>query len=201
MPNPDDASTRYKASVADFDLTLSDYLNGIPTKISTKASGVDVPLREFGHVFVPPGLATHSRLTRGPTGRAAALFYTADQLVLGGNGLYLTPDSIELKNHCDTIAILETCELTSGPIHGHEAANPIRSPGRGPQGGLGRKPMWMLDPHSSESGNVLWYGSTPTPAVPSFPAIQEPTVARTPVTPMADRSRADALDILLGDKR
>lgn len=41
----------------------------------------------------------------------------------------------------------------------------------------------------------------PTPAVPSFPAIQESTVARTPVTPMADRSRADALDILLGDKR
>lgn len=44
MPNPDDASQRYKASVADFDLTLSDYLNGIPTKIATKASGVDVPL-------------------------------------------------------------------------------------------------------------------------------------------------------------
>ena len=41
---PDDSSGRVQASIADFDLTLSDYLNGIPTKISTKASGVDVPL-------------------------------------------------------------------------------------------------------------------------------------------------------------
>ena len=46
IPNPDKPSERYKASVADFDLTLSDYLNGIPTKLSTKASGVDVPLPE-----------------------------------------------------------------------------------------------------------------------------------------------------------
>jgi hypothetical protein len=44
IPNPDDATTRLQANIADFDLTLSDYLNGIPTKISTKASGVDVPL-------------------------------------------------------------------------------------------------------------------------------------------------------------
>ncbi len=46
VPNPDDASMRVQANIADFDLTLSDYLNGIPTKISTKASGVDVPLPE-----------------------------------------------------------------------------------------------------------------------------------------------------------
>jgi hypothetical protein len=44
VPNPDSSSERYQAKVADFDLSLSDYLNGIPTKFSTKASGVDVPL-------------------------------------------------------------------------------------------------------------------------------------------------------------
>lgn len=41
---PGESAARVQASIADFDLTLSDYLNGIPTKISTKASGVDVPL-------------------------------------------------------------------------------------------------------------------------------------------------------------
>ena len=44
VPNPDKPSERYQAKVADFDLTLSDYLNGIPTKLSTTASGVEVPL-------------------------------------------------------------------------------------------------------------------------------------------------------------
>jgi len=42
--DPEAPGTRIKANVADFDLTLSDYLNGIPTRISTSAHGVAVPL-------------------------------------------------------------------------------------------------------------------------------------------------------------
>jgi hypothetical protein len=44
MVDPEAPGSRIKANVTDFDLTLSDYLNGIPTKISTSAHGVDVPL-------------------------------------------------------------------------------------------------------------------------------------------------------------
>lgn len=42
--DPTDASQNYAAKIADFDLTLSDYLNGIPTRVSTKGTGIDVPI-------------------------------------------------------------------------------------------------------------------------------------------------------------
>jgi len=44
IPNPDKPGERINANVADFDLSLGNYVNGIPTMIATKASGVDVPL-------------------------------------------------------------------------------------------------------------------------------------------------------------
>ena len=44
IPDTEHPGQRLKANIADFDLTLSDYFNGIPTKISSKASGVEVPL-------------------------------------------------------------------------------------------------------------------------------------------------------------
>ncbi len=44
VPDPDQAGQRIQANVADFDLTLSDYLNGVPTKVSSSAHGVAVPL-------------------------------------------------------------------------------------------------------------------------------------------------------------
>src|SRR6185312_6932886 len=42
--DPGDASQNYAAKIADFDLSLSDYLNGIPTKVSSKGTGIDVPI-------------------------------------------------------------------------------------------------------------------------------------------------------------
>jgi hypothetical protein len=42
--NPDKPSERLQAKIASFDLSLADYLNGIPTKISTSAVGIEVPL-------------------------------------------------------------------------------------------------------------------------------------------------------------
>ncbi|MDB5528505.1 MAG: hypothetical protein JWR51_1608 [Devosia sp.] len=45
IPNPDAADQRVKADIGAFDLSLSDYLNGIPTNISTTGDSivVDVP--------------------------------------------------------------------------------------------------------------------------------------------------------------
>jgi hypothetical protein len=128
---------------------------------------VEINLRDqwdFGHVMVSPGLATCPGLIRGPTGRRAALFYTQDELKKFPNDVYLTGDSIALAPHLDSIALLETCELTMGTIHGHESANAIRSPGRGYQSGPGRIPMWLRDPHAKEGGNENHYGTVPTPA-------------------------------------
>lgn len=44
VPNLDVAGARIKANIGAFDVTLSDYINGVPTRIATSASGIDVPL-------------------------------------------------------------------------------------------------------------------------------------------------------------
>jgi hypothetical protein len=119
---------------------------------------------DFGHVFVPPGLATNANLRRGSTGDRAALFFTADELSAQQRNFYLTNDSLELIPHLDTIACCELFELSVGRIHGHEAANATRSPGRGYTGGAGRMPMYENEPSYSEQGNEPHYSSTPTPA-------------------------------------
>lgn len=44
VPDDKNAGERVQVELADFDLSLSDYLNGIPTKIVSSAHGVQVPL-------------------------------------------------------------------------------------------------------------------------------------------------------------
>ena len=44
VPDEKNPGERVQVELADFDLSLSDYLNGIPTKISSSAHGVNVPL-------------------------------------------------------------------------------------------------------------------------------------------------------------
>jgi hypothetical protein len=44
VPSDNPMAKRIKASIASFDLTLSDYINGVPSKFSTSASGIAVPL-------------------------------------------------------------------------------------------------------------------------------------------------------------
>lgn len=127
---------------------------------------IEICLRDqldFGHVFVAPGLAKNGNLIRGENGRKAALFYPSSELVAMPNDVFLTPQSDVLKPHVDTIAMMELCQLTEGPVHGHEAANPVRSPGRTTQQGGGRVAMWQGEPGSS-SGEGAFYSSTPTPA-------------------------------------
>lgn len=43
-PNPESPGERIQFKLDSFDLTLGDYLNGIPTQISTSAKGLDIPL-------------------------------------------------------------------------------------------------------------------------------------------------------------
>lgn len=126
---------------------------------------VEINLRDqwdFGHVFVSPGLATNANLRRGPTGSRCALFY--NNVSQQADNFYLTEDSLELAPHLDNIAACELFELSMGRIHGHEAANCTRSPGRGYNSGNGREAMYANEPNYSEQGNEPHFTSTPTPA-------------------------------------
>jgi len=116
---------------------------------------------DFGHVMVAPSLARATNLRRGENGRAAALFFDQNQLIQRPGEVFLTPQSQVLAPHADTIAMLELCELTYGPVHGHEAGNPVRSPGRSLQQGGGRMPMWNGEP-GQQNGEGPTYSSTPT---------------------------------------
>jgi hypothetical protein len=120
---------------------------------------------DHGHVFVAPSLATAGGLIRGETGRKLAMFFTPDQLAARANNIYLTPQSMELEPHLDDIALLETCELSVGAIHGHEAANALRSPGRSYSSSGGKLPMFNNErPSNFPQGCEEFYSSTPTPA-------------------------------------
>ncbi len=133
---------------------------------------IEIDLRDQwdqGHVFVAPGLASKTDLVRGATGRRAALYYTQAELqknVVNGTDVYLTADSAALKPHLDSIAMVDTCELSMGAIHGHEAANAVRSPGRTYDSNVaGKTAMYRLDPVSNfPQGCEAFFSSTPTPA-------------------------------------
>jgi len=128
---------------------------------------IEINLRDqwdFGHVFVPPGLATETNLIRGAEGNQCSLFYGAENITAAGNNFYLTPDSMELMPHLDSIAVCESNELCIGAIHGHEAVNAMRSPGRSKQQSGSKMPVWEQEPGFGEQGNDYFYSSTPTPA-------------------------------------
>ncbi|SMF57072.1 hypothetical protein [Pseudobacteriovorax antillogorgiicola] len=118
---------------------------------------------DFGHAFVSPSIAqSYANLSKdGDDG--LALFSAPEKF---GN-LYLTAESMPLREHADSVAVLETCELVIGGIHGHEASNATRSPGRSSQGGAGRKDMATVDkrPGGRVGGNEVHYSSSPTPAI------------------------------------
>lgn len=120
---------------------------------------------DHGQLFVAPGLATHTNLRRGEFGRQCAMFFQQADLVARPNRVYLTPHSLELEPHVDSIAMIDCCELSVGVIHGHESGNPMRSPGRTYQSGGGRREMYLNDPVDNfPQGCEQFYSSTPTPA-------------------------------------
>ncbi len=113
------------------------------------------------HVAVPPSLArAGDGLVRGTLGDACTLFARSSEIVERG-GLFFTADSLELAEHAEHIAVLDTGPAGIGVVHGHEAAGAMRSPGRTktPQAGL--QPMHTRDP---STGDEPMYGSVPTPA-------------------------------------
>jgi len=132
---------------------------------------IEINLRDqwdHGHLMVPPGLATNADLRRGTDGTKAALFTAADELTLhevNGTSVYLTNESRPLQDHLDTIAMIDTCQIGEGTAHAHEAASPMRSPGKSKAQGGGMTEMWLLDPHDKVEGNEHFFASTPTPAV------------------------------------
>jgi len=129
---------------------------------------IEINLRDqwdHGQMFVAPGLATYTNLKRGEFGRQCAMFFQQSDLAQRDNRIYLTPQSMELDPHIDSIAMIDTCELSVGAIHGHESGNPMRSPGRTYQSGNGRMEMYLNDPVDNfPQGCEQFYSSTPTPA-------------------------------------
>jgi hypothetical protein len=121
---------------------------------------------DFTHVFVPPGIVSAGpNLIRGGDGNKCTLFYDPQtEVVQQANNFYTTPDSAALVPHLDSIAICELSEICTGAIHGHEAVNAIRSPGRTKASGGGKSAVWENEPGFSEQGNDYYYSSTPTPA-------------------------------------
>lgn len=118
---------------------------------------------DFGSVFVAPSIARNYENIRSQT----SIFEmpTAER-----NNFYLSPRAAELRPHLDNIAVIETCECVlpgNVSVHGHEAGNPIRSPGRTRDSGNGRIDMATVDrrPGGREAGNEILYSSSPTPAV------------------------------------
>lgn len=128
---------------------------------------IEINLRDqwdFGHVFVPPGIATYTNLMRGPDGDKCALYYDSAQITQHPNNFYLTPDSAVLAPHLDSIAVVEENEICIGAIHGHEAVNAMRSPGRTKTQTGGKMAMWNNEPGFEEQGNDYFYSNVPTPA-------------------------------------
>ncbi|MCA2961095.1 MAG: DUF1501 domain-containing protein [Silvanigrellales bacterium] len=112
---------------------------------------------DFGPALVAPGVVD-------------ALGRSNDIAVLGKptlavNGLHISADALALREHADTVAILDACETNIGGIHHHEAANALRSPGRSDKGGPGRPDMAIVDTRPGTGGNEVLYSSSPTPAL------------------------------------
>lgn len=129
---------------------------------------IEINLRDqwdHAHLFVAPSLARKTDLRRGEQGSMTYMFYSPAELQEHPNNVYLTPESLDLAPHVDTIAQIDCCEIARGAIHGHEAANPMRSPGRDYAGGPGRGEMWLNDPIDNfPQGCEAHRSSSPTPA-------------------------------------
>ena len=131
---------------------------------------IEISLRDqwdFIHFVVPPGVATHPGLVHGleGNGEACSLFQRPNTLTAGPNQLFFTDQSKAMLAHADSLAVVQTVELCIGGIHGHEAVNGMRSPGRGYAQNDGFKPMWTADdPNQKDAaGDEFFYGSAPTP--------------------------------------
>lgn len=151
-----------------FKLTLLDMLFGSKAQAQMMApmNFLEVNYRDqwdFGSLFVPPSVARNYENIRN----RIALFETP---VAERNNFYLTQRGLDLRPHLDNIAVMELGESVlpgNQSVHGHEAGNPLRSPGRTKSSGGGRIDMATVDrrPGGREAGNEILYSSSPTPAI------------------------------------
>ncbi len=136
---------------------------------------IEINLRDqwdFMHFMVPPGLATQNNLIRANKGEAGeealcGLYQDPNSLINAGSNFYLTNESKDVRGHLANIAAVETIELCIGTIHGHEAANALRSPGRSYKNENGKSAMWLADDGNQQDagGDEFLYSSSPTPAM------------------------------------
>ncbi|MGE4130763.1 MAG: hypothetical protein AB7F86_03950 [Bdellovibrionales bacterium] len=115
---------------------------------------------DFQCLFVPPGVAQSYANAQNRLPPAGAPIQ--ERL-----NFYVTPNAAELRPHLDDIAVMEVGEVCVGNVHAHEAANPLRSPGRSYDRTAGKIDMSTVDkrPGGRSDGNEVYYSSTPTPAI------------------------------------
>jgi hypothetical protein len=116
---------------------------------------------DFGNLFVAPSIAKNYSSVKS----RIAVF---EEPISERRNFYLTSHGQELRPHLDTIAVLEVgeCPLRgTESVHGHEAGNPLRSPGRSKTSGAGRIDMATSDKRTQGAGNEILFSSTPTPLI------------------------------------
>lgn len=115
---------------------------------------------DFQSLFLPPSIARSYATVQSRLPPAGAPIQER-------NNFYITQNATELRPHLDDIAVMELGEVCVGSVHAHEAANPLRSPGRSYTQSNGKIDMSTVDkrPGGREAGNETYYSSTPTPAV------------------------------------
>lgn len=115
---------------------------------------------DFQSLFIPPSVARNYNNAQGRLPPAGAPIQER-------NNFYITPNAAELRPHLDDIAVMELGEVCVGSVHAHEAANPLRSPGRSYTQTNGKIDMSTVDkrPGGRREGNEVYFSSTPTPAV------------------------------------
>lgn len=115
---------------------------------------------DFQCLFVPPGIAQNYENVRSRLPPAGAP-------IAERRNFYLTPNAVSLRPHLDNIAVMELGDVCVGSVHAHEAANPLRSPGRSYTRTNGKIDMSTVDkrPGNRTEGNEVYYSSTPTPLV------------------------------------
>lgn len=144
---------------------MAEVLLGSPAQAQmyTPINFLEVNFRDqwdFQSLFVPPGVAQSYS-------NAQSQLPPAGAPIQERHNFYVTPNAQELRPHLDDIAVMELGDICVGSVHAHEAANPLRSPGRSYTQTAGKIDMATVDrrPGGRIAGNELYYSSSPTPAV------------------------------------
>lgn len=120
---------------------------------------------DFGGAFIAPWLGKN-RANISTEGDAGAAIFSQIKAVPNTNH-FITSEADEIMPHMGDVAVMELGEDVIGGVHGHEASNALRSPGRSKQTAAGKTDMASVDkrPGGRVGGNEVHLSSTPTPAI------------------------------------